>query len=60
MSIKTAPPKLLPGTVNLINQIENEEIRKMILLGLHPSELVDGFWYALASKIVNMQRRNKK
>jgi hypothetical protein len=64
MSYKTAPGKtapketLSPGTLNIIDQIENKEIRDQLLLGLHPQEVVDGWYYALSSQIVKMQRNN--
>lgn len=58
--LKTQPPTLADGTKNLINQIESKEIRDILLLGLHPAEVVEGWYFALASAILKQQRKKSE
>ena len=54
--MKPSPPNLTPGTINLINQIKEEEVQELLLKGLHPSEVVEGWYYTLACGILRIQR----
>lgn len=53
--MKTAPPKLSKGTESVIRQIENDEVRELLLKGLHPAEVIEGWYYALSSGILRIQ-----
>lgn len=53
--IKAGAPKLTPGTLKMIKEIKNETIRELLLKGLHPSEVVEGWYFILASEIIKDQ-----
>ena len=53
--MKSGNPKLTQGTQRLVMQIKNETLRDLILKGLHPSEVVDGWYYALTVEILKEQ-----
>ena len=56
MKFKPGILKLTPGTKKLISEIENEELRDLLSKGLHPSEVVEGWYSAVAMAVLRVQK----
>lgn len=48
-------PSLTPHTIKIIESIKSQEIRDLLLKGLHPSEVVEGWYYSLSLAIFKLQ-----
>ena len=55
--MKTKAPDLLPATRRVIEDIHDDEIRNLLLKGLHPHEVVDGWYYKLGMAFLRVQRK---